>query len=177
MDRTMTSPLTFATLSQLDRDGFVAAVGAVFEHSPWVMTRVWEKRPFADRAMLRAAMSEVLTGAARAEVLALILAHPELASKAALRGELTADSAREQAGAGLDACTPAELAEIRQLNDAYRDKFGWPFIVAVRGLTRQDIIAAMRRRLQRDADEEFAEARAQVLRIADLRLDPLLSAT
>ncbi|WP_374327947.1 2-oxo-4-hydroxy-4-carboxy-5-ureidoimidazoline decarboxylase [Azonexus sp.] len=176
MDRTMTSPLPLATLSQLDRDGFVAAVGAVFEHTPWVMARVWERRPFADRAALREAMQAVLAEAARAEMLALILAHPELASKAALRGELTADSAREQAGAGLDACTPEELAEIRRLNDAYRARFGWPFIVAVRGLSRQDIIVAMRRRLQRSDDEEFAEARAQILRIAELRLDPLLAA-
>ncbi|MFV5215520.1 2-oxo-4-hydroxy-4-carboxy-5-ureidoimidazoline decarboxylase [Azonexus caeni] len=171
----MTLPLALATLSQLDRTGFDAAVGAVFEHSPWVMARVWERRPFADRAALRAAMQATLASAGRDEVLALILAHPELASKAALRGELTEDSAREQAGAGLSACSPEELAEIRRLNDAYREKFGWPFIVAVRGLTRQDIIAAMRQRLPRSADEEFAEAQAQILRIADLRLDALLA--
>lgn len=171
----MTLPLPLASLSQLDRAGFDAAVGAVFEHSPWVMARVWERRPFADRAALRSAMQATLACAARDEVLALILAHPELASKAALRGELTADSAREQAGAGLSACSPEELAEIRRLNDAYRARFGWPFIIAVRGLTRQDIIAAMRRRLARSADEEFAEAQAQILRIADLRLDALLA--
>ena len=162
-------------LNQLDRDAFVAEVGAVFEHSPWVMQRVWAHRPFADRAALRAAMAAGIADAGRDELLALILAHPELASKAALRGDLTEDSAREQAGAGLNACSSEELAEIRQLNDAYRRTFGWPFIVAVKGLSRQDIIGQMRRRLTATSAQEFAEALAQIQRIADLRLDPLLA--
>lgn len=170
----MSQPPTLAALSQLDREAFTAAIGAVFEHSPWVMARVWERRPFADRTALRAAMAQVIGEAGREELLALILAHPELASKAALRGELTADSAREQAGAGLNACSPEELADIRLLNDTYRQKFGWPFIIAVKGLNRREIIDAMRRRLLCGAEEEFAEALAQILRIADLRLDPLL---
>jgi len=124
---------------------------------------------------LRAAMAAVIADAGRDELLALILAHPELASKAALRGDLTEDSAREQAGAGLNACSSEELAEIRQLNDAYRRTFGWPFIVAVKGLSRQDIIGQMRRRLTATSAQEFAEALAQIQRIADLRLDPLLA--
>lgn len=171
----MSCRLSLAELSRLPRDAFVAELGSVFEHSPWVMEMAWQRRPFADRDELQARLVETLAAASREQQLALLRAHPELAGKAAVRGELTADSAREQAGAGLDACSPEEFAAIRELNDAYREKFGWPFIVAVKGLGRQDIIAAMRRRLARTPDEEFAEALAQVARIAGFRLDALIA--
>ena len=166
--------LTLAQLSALDNEGFVAAVGAVFEHSPWVMRRAWAHRPFADRAALTAALTATLHAASRDEQLALMCAHPELAGKAAIRGELTADSAREQAGAGLNACTPAEFAELQALNLAYRQRFGWPFIIAVTGLSRTDILAAMRQRLARAPEDEFAEALSQIVRIANIRLNALL---
>jgi 2-oxo-4-hydroxy-4-carboxy-5-ureidoimidazoline decarboxylase len=91
-----------------------------------------------------------------------------------LQGELTADSAREQAGAGLNACTPAEFAELQALNLAYRQRFGWPFIIAVTGLSRTDILAAMRQRLARAPEDEFAEALSQIVRIANIRLNALL---
>lgn len=171
----MSEHLSLASLSRLERQAFVAAVGAVFEHSPWVMERAWEKRPFASRDALMADLATVLFDAERPLQLALINAHPELAGKAAVRGDLTADSAREQAGAGLNACTPEEFVSIQQLNAAYRAKFGWPFIVAVKGLSRQDIIGEMSRRLERSAEDEFAEALAQILRIAGFRLDDLIS--
>ncbi|MBS1157861.1 MAG: decarboxylase [Proteobacteria bacterium] len=170
----MSEHLTVASLSRLDRGAFVAAVGAVFEHSPWVMERAWAKRPFANRAALHGALAAVLAEAGYAELLALINAHPELAGKAAVRGDLTADSAREQAGAGLDLCTPEEFASLQHLNAAYRAKFGWPFIVAVKGLSRQGIIGEMARRLARPAADEFAEALGQIQRIASFRLDDLL---
>lgn len=166
---------TAASLSRLDRDAFVAAVGSVFEHSPWVMERAWEKRPFADRAAFLAALREVLREADLENLLGLINAHPELADKAAALGGLTAESAREQAGAGLDACSPEELVEIRRLNQSYREKFGWPFIVAVKGLTRRNIINEMSRRLACSSEEEFAEALAQIMRIANFRLDELMT--
>jgi len=172
----MLEHLTIDSLSRLDRASFMAAVGAVFEHSPWVMERAWERRPFANRAALLEVLRSVLAEAERGELLALINAHPELAGKAAVRGDLTADSAREQAGAGLNACTPEEFASIQQLNSAYRERFGWPFIIAVKGLGRQEIIAAMAARLTRRPEDEFAEALAQILRIASLRLDDLISA-
>jgi len=171
----MSEHLTVASLSRLDRVAFVAAVGAVFEHSPWVMERAWAQRPFADRSAFLLALDTVLHEAGRDLQLDLINAHPELAGKAAVRGDLTADSAREQAGAGLNLCTPEEFASIQQLNAAYREKFGWPFIIAVKGLSRQEIISEMARRLARSAGDEFAEALAQILRIASLRLDDLLS--
>ena len=170
----MPASLTLAQLSALDGEDFVAAVGAVFEHSPWVMRRAWARRPFADRAALTAALTATLQAASRDEQLALMCAHPELAGKAAIRGELTADSAREQAGAGLNACTPAEFTELQALNLAYRQRFGWPFIIAVTGLSRADILAAMRQRLARAPEDEFAEALSQIVRIANIRLNALL---
>lgn len=166
---------TVAQLSDLDRAAFVGRLGALFEHSPWVAERAWEKRPFDGRAGLLSAFAEVLAAAGYDLQKALIDAHPELAGKAAVRGELTADSAREQAGAGLNACSPAEFAEIQRLNAAYRAKFGWPFIVAVKGLSRTDIIAEMARRLERTAEQEFAEAQRQILRIVDFRLGDLIA--
>jgi len=171
----MPERLTVADLSSLDRDAFVGAVGAVFEHSPWVMERAWAKRPFISREAFIAALGDVLREAGREHQLSLINAHPELAGKLAIRGELTADSAREQAGAGLAACSPEEFFTLQQLNTAYRNKFGWPFIVAVKGLNRQQIIAEMTRRIERTPDEEFAEALAQILRIASFRLDDLIA--
>lgn len=171
----MPEKLTAADLSRMDRDAFVGAVGAVFEHSPWVMERAWDKRPFSSRAEFYAVLAKVLDESDRERQLALIDAHPELAGKAAEQGALTADSAREQAGVGLNACSPEELAEIRRLNQAYRDKFGWPFIIAVKGLTRQAIIAEMARRLERPAEDEFSEALSQIVRIASFRLDDLMT--
>ena len=171
----MPERLTLANLSTLDRDAFVDTLDAVFEHSPWVVERAWEKRPFVGRAALLTVLRDVLSEAGRQLQLSLINAHPELAGKLAVQGELTADSAREQAGAGLAACSPEEFVSIQRLNAVYREKFGWPFIIAVKGLSRQEIISEMARRLARSAGDEFAEALAQILRIASLRLDDLLS--
>lgn len=128
------------------------------------------------RTICTSASANSLSGAraSRDEQLALMCAHPELAGKAAIRGELTVDSAREQAGAGLNACSPEEFAELQALNLAYRQRFGWPFIIAVTGLSRTDILAAMRQRLARAPEDEFAEALSQIVRIANIRLNALL---
>jgi 2-oxo-4-hydroxy-4-carboxy-5-ureidoimidazoline decarboxylase len=165
-----THSLTAAALSQMDQPAFVAALDGIFEHSPWVAARAWPLRPFAGREALLGALVGSMQAAPRADQLALIRAHPELAGKLAVRGELTAESTREQAGAGLSACTPDEFALIHELNAAYNGKFGFPFIIAVRGLGRGDIIAAMTRRLAHEPDVEFAEALTQIARIAALRL-------
>ncbi len=158
-------------LSRLDRDAFQAALEGIYEHSPWVAERAWERRPFADREALGRALVAVLGEAAHAEQLALIRAHPELAGKAAVRVELTLESTREQAGAGLDQCTPEEFARLQRLNAAYRHKFGFPFVVAVRGLSRQAIIDTCERRLGGTPEEEFSESLRQITRIAALRLE------
>ena len=162
-------PLTVMQLSQMDQAAFVAALEGIFEHSPWVAEHAWVRRPFANREALLGTVVGAMQAAPRNAQLALIRAHPELAGKAAVRGELTAESTREQAGAGLAACSPEEFELIQALNGAYNAKFGFPFIIAVRGLGRADIIAAMERRLGHDPEAEFAEALRQIARIAALR--------
>ncbi len=164
-------PLTVMQLSQMDQAAFVAALEGIFEHSPWVAEHAWVRRPFASREALLGTLVGAMQAAPRNAQLALIRAHPELAGKAAVRGELTAESTREQAGAGLAACSPEEFELIQALNGAYNAKFGFPFIIAVRGLGRADIIAAMERRLGHDPEAEFAEALRQIARIAALRLE------
>ena len=164
-------PLTVMQLSQMDQAAFVAALEGIFEHSPWVAEHAWVRRPFANREALLGTVVGAMQAAPRNAQLALIRAHPELAGKAAVRGELTAESTREQAGAGLAACSPEEFELIQALNGAYNAKFGFPFIIAVRGLGRADIIAAMERRLGHDPEAEFAEALRQIARIAALRLE------
>lgn len=157
--------------SRLDRDGFLARFGVIYEHSPWIAAAVWDKGAAADEAeSLAAAMASEVEAAGEEAQLALLRAHPDLAGKLAVRGELTAESTSEQAGAGLDRCSPEEFAEFQQLNDAYKARFGFPFILAVKGYDRAGILAAFRRRVANTREAEFREALDQVHRIALLRL-------
>lgn len=161
----------------MSRAGFVDTFGGVFEHSPWVAGDTFDRGlPFdADTAQgLHRAMIAALRAAPRAHKLALINAHPDLAGRLALARAVTADSAHEQASAGLDRLTPEELARFTALNAAYKARFGFVFIMAVRGASKADILAAFERRLQNDAETEFTEALAQIERIAFLRLEALL---
>ena len=171
----MTSPeLTPSELAVLDRGRFVALLGSVFEHAPWAAEQAFDAGPFRDVVALHGAMVEAMRRAPRARQLALIRAHPDLAGRAAIAGELTAASSAEQASAGLDRCTPAEFARFRALNDKYKQKFGFPFILAVKGRARQEILAAFEQRLNNSAEAELEEALAQIARIARLRLDDLI---
>ena len=152
---------------------FTTRFGAVYEDSPWVADAV---RPHAAElttaeAMARA-MAEVVDTASYEKKLALIRAHPQLAS----RTRMADASVREQSGAGLDQCSPEEFAAFQRLNGAYNDRFGFPFIVAVKGMTRANILAAFETRLANDPDTEFAEAIRQIHRIARFRLDELFGA-
>ncbi len=159
--------------SGLDADAFVAAYGDVYEHSPWIarLAHAAGLGPEADTAEgLAAKLAAVFTAADRERQLEVLRAHPDLAGKAAIRGELTADSSAEQAGAGLDQCSPEEFARFQRLNEAYRARFGFPFIMAVRGRHRREILEAFERRLRNDRDTELATAVEQVNRIALLRL-------
>ena len=162
--------MTLAALNAMDRTAFVAALGGIFEHSPWVAARAFAARPFGSVDALHQAMVGAMHTASRDEQLALIRAHPELAGRAMVRRELTADSTSEQAGAGLTRCSPDELARLTELNARYHAKFGFPFILAVKGRDRAGVIAELARRLERDPAAEFAEALAQIARIAGLRL-------
>lgn len=157
-------------LNAASAERFTALLDGIFEHSPWVAERAAASRPFSSREDLHAALLAVIDAAPRSEQLALIRAHPELAGRAAIRQQLTAESTREQAGAGLDACTPQELARLQQLNTAYDARFGFPFILAVRGHDRSSIIAALAQRLTNSIDAERREALAQIGRIAAFRL-------
>ena len=172
----MTEPLTLDRLNAAAADEFVALLAGTYEHSPWVVERAEPKRPFATLAQLKRALVEVVSQASRDDRLALLRAHPELAGKAMAAGSLTAESTNEQGRAGLTRCTPAELATVLRLNAAYTAKFGFPFMLAVRGprgsgLAKAEIIATFERRLDNHPDFEFAEALRNVHRVAELRLD------
>jgi 2-oxo-4-hydroxy-4-carboxy-5-ureidoimidazoline decarboxylase len=166
--------MTLAELNRADRVTFVQALGGVFEHSPWVAEAAWHARPFARVTDLHAAMLAAVAEAGHERRLALIRAHPELAGKAAIRGELTAASTSEQSGAGLSACTPDECARLTDLNARYNAKFGFPFILAVRGYDRAGVIAEFERRIGHAAEEELAENLRQIGRITALRLQSLI---
>jgi 2-oxo-4-hydroxy-4-carboxy-5-ureidoimidazoline decarboxylase len=166
--------ITLRELNELDRDGFVSLLGAAYEHSPWVAQRAWSDRPFDSVAGLWYAMQSAVEAATPDAQLALIRAHPELGGRLAVAGRLTDASRREQAGAGLDQCTPEEFVRLRELNTAYRERFDLPFIVAVRGLTRADIIARLERRLANSPDEERATSLHEIGRIARFRLEDLV---
>ncbi len=155
---------------------FVAALGGVFEHSPWIAERAFASRPFTDTAALHAAMVEVVRGASRDEQLGLLRAHPELAGREAQSGTLTADSTAEQRSAGLNALTRDEMERVLRLNRAYREQFGFPFIIAVRRHTKDRIFAEFERRLGNDAESERLECLEQVYIITRLRLDALIAA-
>lgn len=161
-------------LNTLSQDEFTNLLGDVFEHSAWVAQEAWLRRPFTNDLDLHKAMCAAVARAGLEPQLRLIRAHPQLAGKAAVRGELTDASTREQRGAGLDQCSPEEFASLTALNEAYQAKFGFPFILAVRGHTRQSIIDNMATRLDRPHDEEVAEALRQIERIAAFRLADMI---
>ncbi len=165
--------MTLDEINALDRGSFVAALGAIYEHSPWVADHAHASGPFASLDALAEAMIDAVRNAPHNEQLALLRAHPELAGQAAVAGTLAALSASEQRGAGLAACSPAEFARLRELNAAYSARFGFPFILAIKGHTRASIIAAFEQRLAHTPTAEFAEALRQVARIARFRLEAL----
>jgi 2-oxo-4-hydroxy-4-carboxy-5-ureidoimidazoline decarboxylase len=163
-------------LNSMPADAFEAALSGIFEHSPWVAEQAACARPFATIDALYATMRAIVAGSGDARQLALINAHPELAGKAAVRGELTAESTREQSGAGLAQCTQEEFDKLQRLNAAYREKFGFPFILAVRGYNRAGIIANFEARVNNTRDEELRASLEQIYRIARFRIDDLVTA-
>jgi OHCU decarboxylase len=148
-------------------DQFLSLYAGIFEHSPWVAARAWKRGPFASTDALHAAMVEEVERATPAEQLALLRAHPDLGARA----KMTTASAGEQSAAGLDALSPDEFTRLADLSTAYRTKFGFPFILAVKGANKRDIIAALERRFPNSPDEELREALRQVYRIARFRLE------
>jgi N-carbamoyl-L-amino-acid hydrolase len=168
--------LTLTALNAADRSAFVALLEGIYEHSPWIAERAHAQAPFKSLVQLKQALADAVRQASEAEQLGLIRAHPELAGKAMVSKTLTAESTHEQGRAGLTDCTPQEFERLQQLNADYNAKFGFPFILAVRGprglgLPRSEIIATFARRLQHHPDFERAECLRNIHRIAEIRLN------
>jgi beta-ureidopropionase / N-carbamoyl-L-amino-acid hydrolase len=161
-------------LNSFSAQDFVAALGAIFEHSPWVPERVGGSRPFGSSLALHRALCDAVMRAGEEQQLALIRAHPQLAGRAALRDELTPASAGEQKGAGLSACTPPQLARLQALNAQYIERFGFPFVLAVKGHSADSIIASLAQRVSHEASEERSVALREICRIAHFRLADLV---
>jgi len=159
------------------REDFVSRFGGVFEHSPFIAERVFDAgtvREPLTASGVHAALAEQFRAASHDERLGVLRAHPDLAGKLAIAGELTEDSRKEQAGAGLDRLSSEEHARFTALNSAYTTKFGFPFIIAVKGLTKDDILSAFETRIDNSRETEFSTACAEVEKIARLRLESLL---
>jgi len=165
---------TLASLSALPREAFTHRLAGIFEHSPWVAKGAWKARPFASVDALHQALIEVLANASEEQKLALICAHPELAGAEARAGSLTAESTNEQSSAGLDRCTPDELDELRARNRAYRERFGFPFVMAVKGRSKAEILTALATRYESARQVEFDRCLEEIAKIARLRLAALL---
>lgn len=171
-----TGPLAIEHVAAMDRAAFVAALGDVFEHAPWVAEAAWPARPFADVDALHDAMMGAVNAIDEARIVAFLCRHPELAGKEAVAGTMTEHSTVEQRGAGLDALSREERDELRSLNATYLMRHGFPFIVSVRGHDKAQVFTALRRRIDRDTDVERREALAQVRVITRRRLDGLFAA-
>lgn len=166
----MTSRYNLDEINGMDRDTFITAFGAVFEDSPWAAEAAWQSRPFRNMAHVAEALFEAVRNAGRERQLALLRAHPELGA----RKPLTGHSEREQKNAGLKGGEGSQADLLADLNRRYRDKFGFPFILAVKGLGPDEIIMRFRERLENNPEEEFDECLGQVFRIAGFRLDDML---
>jgi 2-oxo-4-hydroxy-4-carboxy-5-ureidoimidazoline decarboxylase len=167
----MSAAITLAELNAMPAAEFTSRLGAIFEHSPWVAERAATRRPYASVEELHAAMADAVRTAGEDERLRLIRAHPELAGKAAVRGELTDESTREQKGAGLDQCSAEEFERMQDLNRRYNEKFGFPFIIAVKGHDRHSILRAFAARLENAPAVEAAECIGQIIKIGGFRLE------
>jgi OHCU decarboxylase len=164
-----------AAVNAMGEREFVERFGGVFEHSPWVASRAWRKRPFASIDALHEAMMQVLFEAKKEEQLALVLAHPELAGAEAKEGTLTPDSSTEQGRLGLNRLTPSEFNRIAALNRRYRDKHGFPCIVALRlHSSRASVVTEMERRIANDSNTELTTALAQIGHITHGRLEKVV---
>ena len=172
----MPEKMTVEEASSLDLEGFVDRFGALYEGSPWVAEGAWRGRPFDSLSGMHAAFVKTVRDAPPERQLGLIRAHPDLAGKAAVAGELTPESAREQASAGLDRLTPEEYEAFTRLNIGYREKFGFPMIVCVREHTKESILAQAEARMEHSREQEIEVALGEIAKIARLRLQDLVEA-
>lgn len=170
-----TTSLSLAELNKMDRSSFVSRIGWVYEHSPWVAEEAWQHRPFATFELLYSVMEAVVRAAPEDKRFALIQAHPDLAGQLANLGQLTDASNREQAEAGLTELTPELATELDRRNTAYREKFGFPFVICARLNNVKVILDALANRLKHDRETEIALALEEISKIARLRLMDAIS--
>lgn len=166
----MPEPITLAEINALDSDGFVTALGALFEGPPWIVAQTWHKRPFASVTNLYQALCDVMYTASVEQQVALIQAHPDLVGRAALAGTLSSASTQEQAAAGLSRLSPEEIATFTQLNQAYHDRFDFPFVICARENKKENILAGFSTRLHNTRSQEIETALGEVAKICWLRL-------
>src|SRR5918911_760983 len=165
-----TNKMTIQQINAFDKDQFTERLGSLFEGSPWIVAHAWHARPFESVAHLHRALCDVMYNASTEQKLALIRAHPDLVGKAALAGTLTPQSTREQAAAGLDGLSPEEVAIFTRLNQAYKDRFGFPFVICARQNKKDSIVSGFTRRLDNSRAEEIATALGEIAKISYLRL-------
>jgi 2-oxo-4-hydroxy-4-carboxy-5-ureidoimidazoline decarboxylase len=165
-----TPPLTLAQINALDRPGFVAALGHLFEGPPWIVEAAWDARPFATLDDLQSKLVAAMYAAPVERQVALIQAHPDLVGRAALAGTLTPASTGEQAAAGLDQLSPDEIATFTRLNAEYRERFGFPFVICARENKKDSILTGFASRMSHTSDEEITTALAEIAKICRLRL-------
>ena len=167
----MQGKISLGEVNALSKEEFVARFGSLYEHSPWVAEAASKERPFADLPRMHGAFERAVLDAPPEQRLPLIKAHPDLAGKAAMAGELTSESASEQSSLGLDRLSPEEYESFTELNDAYKKKFGIPMIFAVREHTKNSILDSAGSRLQNSPEEEVVRALEEIIKIARYRLE------
>jgi OHCU decarboxylase len=165
--------IALAELNELSQAEFTRVIGPVFEHSPWIAETAWSNRPFASMEHLHRALCQAVRDAGEEKQLALIRAHPDLVGRAALAGTLTRESSGEQASAGLNTLSPGEIALFQKQNAAYREKFGFPFVICARLDKKEAILAGFERRLKNSRGQEIQAALEEIFKIAELRLRDL----
>jgi 2-oxo-4-hydroxy-4-carboxy-5-ureidoimidazoline decarboxylase len=161
-------------LNKLGRESFVQKIGPAFEHSPWIAEAAWQKRPFADLENLHRVLCETVKNSSEENRLALIRAHPDLVGKLALAGQLTKESTNEQAAAGLKKLSPEEIDLFQKQNAAYKNKFGFPFVICTRLNKKDAILAGFETRLKNSRGQEIKTALEEIFKIAELRLRDLI---
>lgn len=170
----MRRKISIEGVNGLSEEEFVALFGSLYEHAPWVAEAAWQARPFASLPDLRRELHGIVRGAPEERQIGLLHNYPDLAGKAAVAGELSPESTREHAAAGLDTLTPGEYETLNRLNAAYRRKFDVPLIFAVREHTKQTILSGAEARLGHSQTEEIEFALGEISKIADLRLQDLV---
>ncbi len=170
----MTNTISLSRINEFSEKHFIDILGGIYEHSAWVAELVYQQRPFASLQSLRDAMAGIIKNSSHEQRLTLICNHPQLAGKEATEGTLTDDSKKEQSGAGLNQCSTEELKLIQTLNHDYLQKFEFPFVIAVSGLSKHQIITAMQTRLLNNQETEFTTSIEQICKIAEIRLQALV---